>query len=218
MNPEEYKKLNKVPDRENANIRMAVSALGLSSEAIYIDIAPDTNSIFGECFINVKDKVQRDGGKVIYGWRFYEFSYMIEAELHAVWESPDGKIIDITPGKEVGDCKILFAVDSKKGYDGTRIDNFRINTTENKLVDDMIEIERARFRFIDKAKYVDTEGQVLMNEEEALVWQHLFNYSYEIDFLFAHNGTVEDLCFCGSGKQYKDCHRIELHAFLISIK
>jgi hypothetical protein len=56
------------------------------------------------CFENAARKVERDGGKVQFGWMFQHRlvadipgpGYLI-AIHHAVWRAPDGQLIDVTP-------------------------------------------------------------------------------------------------------------------------
>jgi len=56
------------------------------------------------CFGNVVRKIARDGGRARYGWMFQvkHPEHLQEAEYlnaihHAVWNGPDGQLIDVTP-------------------------------------------------------------------------------------------------------------------------
>jgi hypothetical protein len=214
MTPELYQTINHLPEKENEYIKRIVAILGIVDDLVYVDVIPDSDSTFGECCPNVLRKVEQKSGEVVYGWKFYEFSYMIEAEFHAIWKSPNGKFIDITPSAVPSTTKILFGIDRNKKFDGSRIDNYRLNTTDNELVDDIIEIEKAKFKFIDTAQNVDNNGFVLMNAHEQKIWQLLYEFSFEVDQLFAFNGTVNSDCFCGSSNSYENCHRDKLKQFL----
>lgn len=217
MTPELHQMINHLPDMDNENIKRTVAALGIVDDLVYVDVIPDNDATFGQCCPNVLRKVEQTAGEVVYGWKFCEFSYMIEAEFHAIWKSPDGKFVDITPSAEPTTTKILFGIDRTKKYDGSRTDNFRLNTTDNELVDDTIEIEKAKFKFIDIVQNVDDNGVVLMNTDEQEVWQLLNVLSYEVDKLFAFNGTVNSFCFCGSSNSYANCHRDTVKQFLKTI-
>jgi hypothetical protein len=48
---------------------------------------------YGRCVQNVRCVVKKHGGKILFGWCLYEGKLAVEAEFHAVWESPDGKTI-----------------------------------------------------------------------------------------------------------------------------
>lgn len=38
------------------------------------------------------------GGRLITGWGIWQWdNILVEAEAHAIWESPDNQLIDITP-------------------------------------------------------------------------------------------------------------------------
>jgi hypothetical protein len=54
------------------------------------------------CMENVLEKMERDGGCGLFGWifhlRFAEgLGHYLLATHHAVWHSPDGVLIDVTP-------------------------------------------------------------------------------------------------------------------------
>ena len=51
-----------------------------------------------ECFPNVEKMVQEYGGQQVNGRAIWQWdNKLVEAEAHAVWKSPDGQLIDITP-------------------------------------------------------------------------------------------------------------------------
>jgi hypothetical protein len=57
------------------------------------------------CFRNVERKVAESGGRAQFGWTFHHrlaekmagLPLYLYATHHAVWVSPDGKLIDVTP-------------------------------------------------------------------------------------------------------------------------
>jgi hypothetical protein len=60
---------------------------------------PDPEAKPNECYTNCRAKVARSGGSIQYGCTFageLSLDYVI-ATGHAVWRSPDGDFIDITP-------------------------------------------------------------------------------------------------------------------------
>lgn len=59
-------------------------------------------SIINNCYDNVKEQVQRQGGSISYGWTIHEHSmegrlYTLEAEAHAIWKNIQGKKTCISP-------------------------------------------------------------------------------------------------------------------------
>jgi hypothetical protein len=58
-----------------------------------------------QCHDNVMKKVHFDGGRPVWGWHFSVNTsdpndFRLDTLFHAVWESPDGALIDITPPSE----------------------------------------------------------------------------------------------------------------------
>ncbi len=173
MTPQQFDDINLLPEKDNENILRSISALGISDKPFYIEVIPDIDAINGDCFVNVIKKVNTSKGEMILGWQFAEYSFMIEAEFHAVWKAPEGKLIDITPSADQTATKILFVIDHRKKFDGKRTDNFRFNTTSNELVDDMIEIEKAKFKLTNNTKEIDTTGRLIFRGYESIKWQEV---------------------------------------------
>ena len=69
--------------------------------------------------------------------------------FHAIWKSPDDELIDITPKKKQVD-QIIFLTDNTRPYEGRQVNNVRVNTTNNNLVDDYFELWDAKFRLLNK--------------------------------------------------------------------
>ena len=77
------------------------------------------------CFSNVWRKVELSGGRTRYGWTFHSrinagAGEYIFVTHHAVWNPPDGRLIDVTPFHEdpqhhplLIDGNVLFLVDDK---------------------------------------------------------------------------------------------------------
>ena len=82
----------------------------------YIDVCPASWATPNECFNNVPRMVKQYGGSMISGWAVWQRGNMLlDAEAHAIWRTPDGKLIDITPHSynesEFSSCLILpFAI------------------------------------------------------------------------------------------------------------
>lgn len=213
----QFNDINLLPDKENVNILRTISALGIANKPIYVDIIPDINAITGECFLNVFNKVDTAKGEAVFGWKFAEYSFMIEAEFHAVWKTSHGNLVDITLSDDPKAKKILFVIDHTRAFDGKRTDNFRFNTTNNALIDDIIEIERAKFVLTDNAKEVDATGRVIFNEDQSIKWEQLNLVSLTLDEMCRCNKTVQSKCFCNSSLSYEQCHRQNIKEFLATI-
>jgi hypothetical protein len=75
----------------------------ISSEPLtqaYYQPENDARSLW--CFDNVRRKVQKDGGDMLYGWMFGyrispKYGKYLRATHHAVWVTPDQYLLDVTP-------------------------------------------------------------------------------------------------------------------------
>jgi hypothetical protein len=79
---------------------------------VEVPVVPDPRfGLYCFCFDGVLEKVRHDGGGIRLGWAFWEWpNAFLNAEFHAVWGDPAGRLVDITP-KPLGEKTILFAPD-----------------------------------------------------------------------------------------------------------
>ena len=81
---------------------------------VYVEVAPVRGAEVNECLPNVCKYIRECGGSQQQGWTiWYEPGEWIEAGYHAVWVSPEGKLIDMTP-KADGETRILFLPTKQK--------------------------------------------------------------------------------------------------------
>jgi hypothetical protein len=108
---------------------------------VFVKVSSETNARSQDCFFNVKDRIQRDGGKLISGWMIWLWpKVLIEAEYHGIWETTSGRWIDITP-KTDGEKKILFLEDPSVAWDFSnfkRLGNRRLPLSNDPDIADMI--------------------------------------------------------------------------------
>ncbi len=97
----------------------AESSLGLEAFCLslggaapmFVPVVDDEHGLFGWCSDGVLEKVKADGGEIVFGWSIWEWPEVLRtAEFHAVWKSPAGELMDITP-KPRGEQRILFVQD-----------------------------------------------------------------------------------------------------------
>ena len=70
-------------------------------EAAIVDIKPEAGAKIGQWKANVDAKVAKDGGECLEGWAiWYQDDIIVEGEACAVWKSPTGDLLDITPREE----------------------------------------------------------------------------------------------------------------------
>jgi hypothetical protein len=114
--------------------------------------SPETFAVQSECYGNVAEKIRRDGGSLRYGWQIWEKKRLfIEAEFHAVWVSPNGAMIDITP-KDIPTKSILFLPDPIRRFEGRRIDNIRRTLVDDPLLSEYLRLFTEHQHAIDELR------------------------------------------------------------------
>jgi hypothetical protein len=63
-------------------------------------VSPDASCDYDVCHNNVKNYILSHNGNSIKGYYFLESPWGLQAILHSVWQSPEGRLIDITPFKD----------------------------------------------------------------------------------------------------------------------
>jgi hypothetical protein len=107
---------------------------------MFISVCPDKEGRVNECYQNVDNYVLKNGGQRLLGWCIWEWSgVLLEAEAHAIWKSPNGCYIDITPHEDK-EQKILFLHDQNLFFDGNRIPSKRKELTNEICVKKYIEV------------------------------------------------------------------------------
>jgi hypothetical protein len=84
---------------------------------LYVPVHPAAAGKPAYCFDNSVAQAQAQGGEAAYGWAIWHWpGRWFEAEHHAVWRTPAGNLIDVTP--QTGDpVRILFLPDPGAVYD-----------------------------------------------------------------------------------------------------
>lgn len=198
------------PKLEDKEVQRLLRKLDATHEPDYLNITPEVGAETKDCFIVVQNKVNNDGGRMIMGWQIWKGKYLIEAECHAVWEDEDKQLHDITP-KEFDVDKILFVEDEKLIYDNKQIDNVRINTTNNSLVDDLILVCEAIYRFDNKGERATLyDLSTVLDEAQIKHKEYLMMLKGFINTILVKNGSRKSLCPCQSGIKFVDCHGKDL--------
>lgn len=140
-------------------------SISKESSPVYLDFESEPDAIGLYCTENVERKIQRNGGKVQYGWQIaITEPFMIEAQFHAVWVGKDNKMHDITPRQVVGMDKILFLPDSKIKYEGKQINNIRKALVEDKLVNDFIGVWDRHFEATNRGNLALNNTAIILSD------------------------------------------------------
>lgn len=124
-------------------LKHKLRAEGYTDEPITVPVVaqPDCNP--SECWINVPRMIAQHGGTLISGraiWSHRAGSWY-HLEAHAIWQRPDGALIDPTP-KEEGDRNITF-VSEPLEYTGYLIPSRYILNSKSKRLRRFVELTQA---------------------------------------------------------------------------
>ena len=113
------------PDLRDAAFLSLCRELAPGSVPSWLEVLPAAHAQPLECFEAVRRQVRRHGGAAVYGWQVWLWpALFLEAEFHAAWRSPDGRLHDITP-KLLPIARIAFLPDPVRVFAGARIPNVR---------------------------------------------------------------------------------------------
>lgn len=195
----------------NAPVRQLIETVTPGGHARYLRVRPEPDAGVNGCFSNVRAKAARDGGRMLCGWQLWEWPrVLVEAEFHAVWLSPDGEMVEITP-KPHGEDAILFVPDERRTYQGEVVDNVRIALHDDQLVQHFIGVSRAIVQLMMRSGRSTGEGHVRIPAEQIAPLrqvQRLLGYAIDADL------REHDPCVCGSGLRYRQCHGRDLELAL----
>lgn len=151
---------------------------------VWVKSVPDADALSGFCFENVRQRVLKSGGKSAFGYAIWHLpNAYFEAEHHAVWEDPDGRLLDVSPQYK-GYGKILFLRDDTAVYDPA---NFRPNVlsaqSDDPLAQAIVTTSLAINRVLNKYRIIgmpeaemtpedETVSNTLMSELDALLLRY----------------------------------------------
>lgn len=200
--------ISPTPSEIQGHIEKLLSKLNAEFEPEIVPIIPEPYAKYEQCFNNVAEKVKRDGGSVHYGWAVFLSQIICEGERHAVWESPEGELLDITPRDPEVD-RIMFISDNNLVYKGQIIDNVRINITNNRLVDDYILFSESIERLYTYGRRMN-EDQIALPEPLLKIQLRFFEDREKVLEWLRNGYTHESPCSCGNSLSYENCCRPNL--------
>lgn len=188
----------------NKNVDKLLQKLKTEFEPEIVPVKIELYSRQLQCYSNVKQKVENDGGKIHYGWRIHQTNLLCEAEHHAVWEDKNEDLLDITPN-ENNDKEILFVSDNNYTYDGKDVGNIRINATNNFIVDDFILVCETIDKLYSFGERKDELEILLANPIIEFINEYNELKNVLLNFI-NNNANKFSNCLCGNSKTYKNCH------------
>ena len=192
-----------MPPEMTRAVRRLIETVVPGGNAVHLSVEPDVNAVVNECFPNVEAKIASSGGRMLCGWQLWEWPHvLVEAEFHAVWVSPEGEMIDITP-KQHGETQILFVPDERLRYEGRAIDNRRQPLRDDQIIRHFIRVSEAIVRVMNRGDRASQFGYVTVPAHEIEPLQQMQGF---LGHSLALGLRDHDRCLCGSGSKYKRCH------------
>jgi len=153
-------KIPKVPDKVTSAVKRLTNRIAPGQQPQYVKVLIESDAEINECFVNLERKIKRDGGKIQLGWAiWYLPGILMEAEFHAVWISPEGKLIDISP-RPIQFKDIMFLPDTNIVYRGKQIDNIRIPLNKDPKVKEYIRLCEEFFKIINEGELAFKHGPI----------------------------------------------------------
>ena len=182
-----------------------------SSSPVYVDVRPLQGAPSKECFPIVEDYIRTHSGRSVFGWSLWEMpTLFVEAEFHAVWQSPDGNLLDISPKPKPSE-RILFLPDPAREYKGRQVNNVRRPLRQDPVVIGFLESCDNEFEFLNRGARAEQHGEISLEGDEAAEYQQIqmkkAQFSLLMLPLYPRLGLYNP-CWCGSGKKSKWCHSV----------
>jgi hypothetical protein len=189
--------------------------LAPGSSPVYLDVEPTSWAQPLDCYLNVERQIAERGGEVQYGWQIWEWrGVYLDAEFHAVWKDPHGKLHDITP-KNDPTLRILFLPDATRVYTGSLIRNQFYALGSEPEVLEYIAASNALQDFWARPQVAQSVGVVRLTGTDAAEYRKLLERSQRararLMAMPASKRLVpklgrNDPCWCGSQMKFKKCH------------
>lgn len=158
------KNMATTPSKLTEAVSQFCRSIVADGQPIMVPVRPVQGGQFLKCHSNVALKIEAESGTCQYGWLIWEESgKYLEAEFHAVWRSPEGELLCVTPHRD-GETAVLFLPDSAAVYTGVSVPSRRLSLTADPAVRRMLEVSDAMDQL--KVKYADKDGNARIPVEE----------------------------------------------------
>ena len=204
-----------VPTSVTGPIADLCARLVANETPVHVPVRPAPGATPSDCFINADAYARKHGGSVLYGWQIWQWpGVLLDAEFHAVWRSPDGELVDVTP-KLTGLSRVLFLADANATYEGRQVENVYHPLSTDRDVARFIKLAHRSFEAQNRGELANQHGPIdLKGEDAQIVWQHEQLTTELMSRAFAPERQPErasrkvgrnEPCSCGSGLKYKKC-------------
>jgi len=201
-----------IPLFNDPDLERLLVKLSSDMELISVPIQIDSEAQILDCFNIIAKKIKNDGGKMICGWAIWKLPKVniMESEHHAIWESNDGELYDLTPKESSSITKILFLEDDKMNYTGKTLDRVRINLSDNIVVEHFIKSHEIKYALMHKGKLAFLFDEEWRNTISDRAYREIESLEFGViaklfNLLIGQFQHTDD-CFCKSNKTYLKCH------------
>jgi hypothetical protein len=109
------------PRQVDRRVREFCRRLSPGERPLWVPVVPEPWAQYLDCYENVAQQVRAAGGSSVLGWQISAVPQIfLEAQHHAIWQSPAGAWRDVTP-EEFAQPRILFLRDASRAYTGARV-------------------------------------------------------------------------------------------------
>jgi hypothetical protein len=124
---------NQVPSKEDKTVLQFCERISPGRKPVYVPVQPESGFWPLQCFPNVAKKVEMSGGESVRGWEISQVPKVyLEARFHAVWLSPTGRYVDVTP-EESGQQRVLFLPDDRHNNSEPQVQQHRFLLARDKV-------------------------------------------------------------------------------------
>lgn len=162
----------RVPGKNDRVVQAFCRRLVVGGRSQYVPVRPVVGEPVDECFTIVPKQVAAHGGEQHIGWAIWIWpGVFIEAEFHAIWKRPDGRLVDVT--RKARQCsRVLFLKDPSREYEGVQVDNIRRALNNDPQTLRFIELAHARFLETNRGDLADYHGTIKL-ESHPRLWEIL---------------------------------------------
>ncbi len=208
-----------VPNASCDAVRKLRLHLGTDKTAVRVRVVTGPDVRERNCFVNVRDRVEREGGRMQLGWAVWQHSCLfIEAEPHAVFDPGSGKLwVDCTPHilPDGRPCReILFIPNDEACYDFDTTetpDNVRVALVDDPGVLEALKLLSEKTALINSVPGIDVPLPTDVQDKIAKLGRQALILLVGAMRPSTAGGLRQgvgrnDPCPCSSGKKFKKCH------------
>jgi len=161
---------DRTPEKISAHVTAFCRSIVANAAPIYVPVQAEAEGQERDCFYIVAERQRRDGGEIVFGWNLWTWPHVwLKAEHHAIWRSPNGSLVDLTP-KPVD--RIVFLPDASQPYDyelNRRVSNICKALKSDPAIERVFKAERAIYDYEEK----NTKPGTLEVSVDPEVYTHL---------------------------------------------